>query len=132
MAEPYERSQYSAAINRLELYQLRRHLTSGPTYYASEPYAVPFVLFHDGLTHMPDFLKQLSKYSNGQGINTLTRQHVARMEYALWKTATDITVKQWAHDILTHDLDLNSPTMKFIKDVFREDSATYQLFKRKL
>ena len=58
----------------------------------------------------------------------LMRLQLARMEYALWKGAKDISVLQWARDTFTGDLDLNSPTMVYIRDVFGENSVIYRDF----
>jgi hypothetical protein len=88
-------------------------------------------LLTDGMTHLPAILKELSVVVKSPARETLMRVQVARMEYALWKSATQITMAQWAKDTLQPEIDINSPTMKFIKDVFGESSATYRAFTEK-
>lgn len=61
-------------------------------------------------------------------LDRLIRLQVARIEYALWKSATQITLKQWAEDTLKPTIDVSSPTMKFIKDCFGENSLAYVFF----
>jgi hypothetical protein len=88
-------------------------------------------LLTDGMTHLPVILKELSVVVKSPARETLMRVQVARMEYALWKSATQITMAQWAKDTLQPEININSPTMKFIKDVFGESSATYRAFTEK-
>lgn len=61
-------------------------------------------------------------------IEKLIRIQMARMEYALWMSATEITVERWIHDTVLTPFDPESSTMKFIKDTMGENSVLYQSF----
>lgn len=119
-ADPYERDRYRQAFNILDQFKLQKTPTGKVRFQD---------LLTDGMTHLPSVLKALWIIGKGPAeLETLTRVQVARMEYALWKSATTITMTQWAKDTLQPEIDINSPTMKFIKDVFGENSATYRAF----
>ena len=78
---------------------------------------------------------ELSKIFNNVGENSnptkneLLKLQIARMEYALWKSATEINQEVWINDTMKESVDLESSTMLFIKDCFGVNSAIYQLFK---
>lgn len=61
---------------------------------------------------------------------TLSRliDQLARMEYFLWVSSTQISMQKWMEDTLQEKLDSNSPTIQFIRDAFGESSWTYKKF----
>jgi len=140
MAEPYEQSVYREKV-RGETWL--SHFYEGR--WAEETKNVPNELLSDGMTHMDVFLENLlalsrssqvtidrqfeNRASDGRiELDRLLRLQVARMEYALWKSAVEIGPEQWILDTVVAKVDPNSPTMKFIKDCFGENSITYRMF----
>lgn len=57
-------------------------------------------------------------------MRSLTRELIARLEYALLRTTDDLTVETWAHSMLQADLPANSNLGSFIRQVFTNDTVT--------
>jgi hypothetical protein len=103
---------------------------------------LPNDILVEGMSHMDTVLKIIvnssersieeiftyPKLDNVMTKDQLLKMQVARMEYALWKSATTVTSKQWTDDTMKEKVDLLSPTMMFIKDCFGKNSLTYHLF----
>lgn len=134
MAEPRERNIYN---NRKSINDIKAQFYA-PTGSASK--VTLAAILPDGMSHMDSQLNRLvneridislssrATTENLAEIESMIRRQVARMEYALWASATKINVNQWAADTLGFYVDPSSPTMQFIKDAFGENSATYRGF----
>jgi hypothetical protein len=143
MAEPREREVYADEIRRKDFSIFLKNFYEGTEYNPKN--VLPFEILYDGMTHMDVILEVLVSTSyNSQGIlnslfarrasngkeelQRLIRLQIARMEYALWKSTTEITVEQWAQDTMIPVVDPESPTLRFIKDCFGPNSVTYRKF----
>ena len=142
MAEPVENSIYRDMINNGKIQYITSHFSET---YKSRSYdkIMPNEILYDGMTYMDAALSkisestedELSKIFNNVGENSnptkneLLKLQIARMEYALWKSATEINQEVWINDTMKESVDLESSTMLFIKDCFGVNSAIYQLFK---
>lgn len=84
-------------------------------------------LYHNKMDTVT-FLYKRDNNSGPPDVLAIIKLQIARMEYAQWKSASEIDLNQWTKDTLNPTVDLSSPTMKFIKDSFGENSYTYNLF----
>lgn len=57
---------------------------------------------------------------------TELRKLLVQLEYALWTSSKQIDLDQWMKDTMIAEVDKNSPTFKFLADVFGESSIIYR------
>ena len=143
MAEPYERNGSAEAIKRKQS-SVIRHYYEGRR--VEDIRKIPiFALIDDGFTHMDVHLETLVNLKNESAtslaklfpsqitdphaeLNRLVRLQIARLEYGLWKSTNGLKMERWMADTLVEKLDLDSQAMRFIRDVFGEQSVTYRYF----
>ena len=122
MREPYERQVYRNFV--------------GTSYL---PTTLPSELLAGGMTHLDvvvekrtTSLRLASSSTKEQESHALMalQDAVAKVEYALWASATRINLAQWMKDTMRPDIDLQAPTFGFIVDIFGVKSPVYQLMVR--
>jgi hypothetical protein len=145
MAEPSERQNYTEISGM----QTLEHFLGAPNMkevFFYDPVVARYFI-QQSMTFMPDFLRSLldmTKLSDSKleilfkpyrvvnyqkNLDDLIRLQMARMEYALWKTSYHIGYSQWINDTaMAEKVDLNSPTMKLIRDAWGENSILYKVF----
>lgn len=143
MAEPKENSIYREMMSGEDNFAkyLLNHF-SDEFFSPSYNKIMPNEILYDGMTYMDTALAKISTLSQEKinqifsrttskkipNKNELMKLQLARIEYALWKSATTINYQRWLEDTLKDSVDNNSATMLFIKDCFGENSHIYKLF----
>ncbi len=150
IADRYERDIYRSRY-KMAQYQSIELFMGIPTYVNLDSMILPdrsiyesFIYLVDHLDNILNLVGQpiesqelaLRSYNKQISINTgnpsnirvedLLRIALARMEFMLWRTATDLTIEQWVSDLSEPNLDLESPTITFLKDTMGESSIIYR------
>jgi hypothetical protein len=150
MADRYERGVYRDQF-KMAQYQTFELLMGIQTYFSLESNILPSRSLYESFIYLPDHLdnvmqlmgqseksqklkldvynKQIAereKVTVELRAEDLLRICLARMEFMLWRSASDLTIDHWEHDLSAPNLAPDSPTASFLKSVMGENSIIFR------